>query len=596
MRPSTRHDWLAAVALLAGLAAAWALPPATTGDSAARAIAALAIGALLALAVARNPFTFAPRIRTAFGLLVAFALWYVASRLWAIDPGESMAEGAQVSAVVLLGWAAHTAVTGVGARRLLLAGIAGCALFVSARPGWEFLQHGAPQTREAGELGYWNASAIVALMLVPVAVAIAGSARRRLILAALVLLPIASVAAVSAASRGALVALVVALLFQAVLDPDYRGGLPRALVAGGCVGLIVAGLAVDEVPAAVAVLVPTVLAGVGFAVIRARRLRRAARAPLQDAAELTPPVQRRRGVQLAGAGIVVLLAVLLVALVVDAGNGRLPDRSANESARLTSTDDGLRTAWWQEGIDIWQSAPLVGVGGGGYALEVGERPAHVHSLPVEVLLETGLVGAALLLAASIQFLRVLRRGERTVERALGGAIAALVLAQALIDWSLSYPQIAALVALAVPLALQSPPDPSVERVPATRALAAVTMLGALAAATLVAFVPAVASLLADQATEDLDHQRPAAAAKLYAQSLQLVPSLDTLTLQVVALDQAGQHAAARQALRDHEQVWSVRRDGLELARDVLGDDRELAPMINRRIEQLDADARIRDLS
>ncbi|MCB0880046.1 MAG: hypothetical protein KDC46_13830, partial [Thermoleophilia bacterium] len=105
-----------------------------------------------------------------------------------------------------------------------------------------------------------------------------------------------------------------------------------------------------------------------------------------------------------------------------------------------------------------------GQGGGAFgALHVeayGTNLDHVHSMPLEVLIETGIVGITLLAAGSILLLRVLRQGRRSTERALAGAISTLILVQATIDWTLSLPQLVMLLAIAGPIALTSPPDPA----------------------------------------------------------------------------------------------------------------------------------------
>ncbi|MEO6867881.1 MAG: O-antigen ligase family protein [Gaiellales bacterium] len=640
MRTSTRQDWLAAAALLAGLLACFVVPPATTGSSAARAVAAMAIAALIALAVGRTPFSFAPHVRTAFVLLVSLSLWYVATRAWAVYPAGSMVESSRVSAFVLMAWAAHTTVVGDGARRLLLAGVGIAAFFICLPDLVDVLRDGAPAARVPGELGYWNASAIAALVLVPIAVTLAGSAKRRLIALAALLIPIAGITAVATASRGALVALVVALLFQALLDPDYRGGLPRALVAVLALAMVIAGLAIDGMPVYVSLLAPALVAGGGFALIRARRThveRRRLRAleggaqAVDAAATLDEtPVRRRRisPTTLMGAAIVATLGVLLIALVVSANDDRLPDRiggtgsdtaepaAANDSVeRLTSTDDSRRFVWWQEGVQMWKRAPLHGRGGGAFgALHVdapGDTADHVHSMPLEVLLETGLIGLALLVGAAITFMRVLRRGRRTPERALGGAIAALLITQSLVDWTLSFPQLMAMLAIAGPLALQLPPKPDeLQAPPAAKTaptrgtlptseaslVAPLAMLVSLAIATLVAFTPMLATLLADQGAARLDDGQPHRAANLFAQSEQLVPSMETLTLQVISLQSAGQAAEAKRVLRDRQQVWFEQLDGLLLAQSVLGEDPELGPRIERRLAEMqrDRDTRFSD--
>lgn len=604
MRVSTRQDWLAAIAVLAALAAVFAIPAATTGASFARAVAAMGVAALIAMAVARAPFTFAVRVRTGFVLLVALALWYAATRLWAVEPAGSMYESARVSAFVLLAWAVHTCVVGTAARRALLGGLAVAAFVVSAPALWDALRDGAPTERVPGELGYWNATAIVALVLVPVAVALAGTGRRPLIALGAALIPVAGVAAVASASRGALAALAVALLVQALLDPDYRGGLPRALVAALSLGLVIVGLAIDGMSVAVALVGPALVAAGGFGLIRARRVRRErARLAAVDADAAAPPAERakrspflRLGVQAVGALLVLSLAGLLVALVMDANDGELPGRgeSSSDVTRLASTDDSQRLDWYREGLALWADAPIIGNGGGAFgALHVegrGTNLEHVHSFPIEVLLETGLVGALLLVVATIMLLRVLRQGRRSTERALAGAIAAMVLLQGTIDWTLSLPQVVVLLAIAGPIALVRPPDPEDATAPTAPqhvpTWAALTMLGALAVATTVALTPVLASLLADQGSRAFDEGQPRRAAELFGQSLTLVPELDTLSLQVISLQAAGESEAARDLLRENDAVWLHRLDGLLLAEPLLADDPELGDDIERRIDKL----------
>jgi hypothetical protein len=618
MRTSTRQDWLAAAAVSAGLVGAYAVTPATTGPSSARAVASLAIGALIALAVARAPFTFAPRIRTGFVLLVLLALWYVATRAWAADPAGSMVESSRVSAFVLVAWASHTAVVGTAARRALLAAIGACALYVAWPAVSDLLHHGAPTVRATGRLGYWNATAIASLALVPLAAALAGTARTVLIAASALLIPVAGIAAVASASRGALIALLVGLLVQALLEPDYRGGLPRAVVSVVSLAIVVVGLTVDHVPEWIVIGLAVSVAAAGFGLIRPRRTHR------DEAVEPVPvPIARSgedavahdgigrhrppRATRKVGIAIVAALALLLVGLVVSANREQI--RSVRDSStgapapaaeRLASTDDSMRLDWWALGIDIWERNPLVGEGGGAFALErYADRrptPSHVHSMPLEVLLETGLVGFVLLVAASLQFLRVLRRGRRTPDRAVAGAIAALLIAQSLVDWTLSFPQVIALLAIAAPLAVQPPPEPA-EAAVQERQLppwAAGAMLASLAAATVVALVPALAALLADQGVRRLDAGEPVRATKLFDQSRQLVPSLETLSLQAISLQASDDAERARELLRENEQVWLTTQDGLELGQELLADDPVYGPRIDRalaRIEHEHATAR-----
>jgi hypothetical protein len=616
MRASTRQDWLAAAAVLAALAAVFVIPAATTGTSMARAVAAMAIGALVALAVARAPFTFALRVRSGIVLLVALSLWYVLTRLWAVDPGGSMYVGSRLCAFVLLAWAVHTCVLGTAPRRALLGGIAAVALYVSAGPLWDAITEGAPDERLHGLLGYWNATAIVAVILVPTAVALAGTGNRRLIALAGILIPIAGVAEATFASRGALVALLFALLVQAALDPDHRGGLPRALVAGAAFALTLLALSIDGVPVVVALASPALVAIGGFGLVRARRVRReqvALTVVEQPDAATTAPGSASPGevgahrprrpwlVRLVGAVLVLCLVSLLAALVLDSGDADAPPvpegapaaQDSGDLTRLTSTDDSERLTWYGEALDMWRDRPVIGQGGDAFdTLRVdipGLYVQHVHSMPIEVLLEAGIVGALLLAVATVLLLRVLRQGRRSTERALAAAICALILTQSLIDWTLSLPQILAVLAIAGPIALASPPaddDLPAREQAQVPTWAAITMLATLALATTLALTPMLATLLADQAARRIDDGELQEAADLAAQSVQLVPALDTLTLQVISLQGLGEEEAARDALEANEQVWLHRMDGLALAAPLFEGDAERSAEIARRTEQL----------
>lgn len=70
----------------------------------------------------------------------------------------------------------------------------------------------------------------------------------------------------------------------------------------------------------------------------------------------------------------------------------------------------LRLDNWRSALWVWSTAPVVGVGPGGFAqaaqavpFEVGNRPRHAHSLPLEWLAELGPAGllASLMLAVAL---------------------------------------------------------------------------------------------------------------------------------------------------------------------------------------------------
>ncbi len=76
----------------------------------------------------------------------------------------------------------------------------------------------------------------------------------------------------------------------------------------------------------------------------------------------------------------------------------------------------LRLDNWQTAIWVWSTAPAAGVGIGGFAqaaqavpFEVGNRPRHAHSLPLEWLAELGPVGFFVVVFGYLALWRLLRR-------------------------------------------------------------------------------------------------------------------------------------------------------------------------------------------
>jgi len=102
----------------------------------------------------------------------------------------------------------------------------------------------------------------------------------------------------------------------------------------------------------------------------------------------------------------VVLLLVPVLVVVIAGRG---DVMELEPVQLRL--DNWRTAVW-----VWSTAPAAGVGIGGFAqaaqavpFEVGNRPRHAHSLPLEWLAELGPIGLLVGFLAGLALWRLLRR-------------------------------------------------------------------------------------------------------------------------------------------------------------------------------------------
>jgi hypothetical protein len=127
--------------------------------------------------------------------------------------------------------------------------------------------------------------------------------------------------------------------------------------------------------------------------------------------------------------VTVLLAVALVGVVV----------VRDDVARLEPV--ALRADNWRSATWLWSTAPAAGAGFASFAqatqatpLEVGNRPAHAHSLPLECLAELGPVGLVFWVVAAVGLLRlvwVLR------SRAAAVAVAVMVVPlHNLVDFSL----------------------------------------------------------------------------------------------------------------------------------------------------------------
>jgi len=142
---------------------------------------------------------------------------------------------------------------------------------------------------------------------------------------------------------------------------------------------------------------------------------------------LIPILFTRRRV---AAGIVVAgLVIGIVAVVVVR-----PDVASLEPV-------SLRLDNWSTGVWLWATSPASGVGVASFAqasqanpLEVGNRPAHAHSLPVEVLAElgpAGLVGVAILGVWLALLIRRLWKNNRSLAVAV-----AVVPIHNLVDFSI----------------------------------------------------------------------------------------------------------------------------------------------------------------
>jgi hypothetical protein len=501
------------------------------------------------------------------GLLLGLAAWAGLSIVWSVAPDRSWAEvdrtllfTAFLVAGLLVG------ARGNGAYRLAVAALVGAlgaavvwALAGKAIPG--LFADGARAARLRDPVGYWNALALVADMLLVLALTFAASSRVAAARLGGAVLAYASVIAILlAASRAGVAAAVLGLVLWLWLRRDRVEAALLALVAG-VPGLLVAGWAFTR-PALVedgasrsdrvadgALFGLLVLVGACLVALGAREL---ARRPLA--------AERRARVARLLRGLAIAAAVAgLVAVV--AGAGRIADefRGAevrNDPSRFASLSSNNREAWWREAREIFQAKPVGGAGANTFEIarkryrESASAVTQPHSVPLQFLAGTGLVGLALFLAlvgaggaTAVGAVRRAEGAERDAAAALA-VVPALWLAHALVDYDWDFVEVTgpALFALGVLAAAGRPARTG--RYP----LAAVGVAAIAVAAAASVVTPWLAERQVREVSARIDRGDidGAAAAADRARSLDPL-SLEPLFAQALVHEAAGRDTAAHAA-------------------------------------------------
>lgn len=488
------------------------------------AFLALALGAPAAAALALSTHRAAVwrwwGTRAALAGAGGLALWSAASIAWAAAPDLAWIDANRA----LISLAALVVGIGVGvavphASRALglgitAAGMVPLAVALGAKVFPAVLGGDRDLARLSAPVGYWNAVALIAVMVLPGLLWLATSpARPRpgpwlagagIALAVTVL--------VLTYSRGGIFAAALAAVITLTLMPATWRGI--AALAGGLVGALLplahalgtSALSDDNVPVALREG-PGLGLGwrmlVGMAVASAV----AGLAPRLAARLVRDPGRASRAAALACAGV----AALGIAGAVATPEGRdwVGDRwaevrgeggdaVANDAGRLVNASGNQRSAWWAQAWRGFQDAPLVGHGAGGFRLvHLQERRVADDRLitdePHDTLLRTmsglGLVGLALLLALGAGVVAGVRRAliaRESPDVALPAAILAAFAMQSAVDWSWAIPALAvpAFAAAGVMLATAVPGSvPGGRRAPAALvpALAVVAVVAAASA-------------------------------------------------------------------------------------------------------------------
>ncbi len=477
------------------------------------ALLSVAVGALVAGGLGRM----LPRRDAALGiaLLLAFAVWALIATAWSVRPDRSIAWGALVAGYALTVFVAGAAARVTpSARAIAVAALIGGASVLCAAALIGRLSPDAAVTigglknaiRLRGPLDYWNALGLVAAIGALAAARQATDADRSVplrVACGAVVPPLIATLLLSQ-SRGAIVALAIGMVVVGWSSGAARLRLPLMVLlsAAASAPLAIAGTgrvvdgAVVSADGRAAVLgglvAAVVLGGVIALVIRG--------------AEQRVPWDPARTVGVLRAGVALVLVAAIVGgaayTVKEGGPGAALSSfgdsvaSVDEVApvagadRLLSVSSSNRTGWWAEAVGAWADRPLEGWGPSSFGTirkqyrQDTTEVTQPHSLPLQVLAETGVIGFALLGTALWLLVRVgvrrLRRmreegvdpRELALQATLLGAVAAW-LSQSAIDWhfdlpGVTIPVLAALgVAAAAPAPRSVPVEPDGRIAPAT---------------------------------------------------------------------------------------------------------------------------------
>jgi tetratricopeptide (TPR) repeat protein len=394
------------------------------------------------------------------GGLAAFALWLVVSMAWTETPTGTPLE-IERTLVYVAAAAALLAIVRRDEMRLLLGGVCAgatvvCAYALATRllPDHFDASSNFEPSRLSGPVGYWNGLGLVAAMSLLLALGLAARARSWAGRAgAGAAVPILIGTLYFTFSRGSWGSLAIGL---AVLLAFDRRRVQLALVAAplGAIAAVVVAVASRQkaLTDTTASLGAASHSGHGVALVVlvaclvAAAVGLAAKA-LGRARSIPDRTHRLASWAMAGLALVALVAVFVrfgspVTLARRAYHSFTspPAQVTNLNNRLFSLSSNGRIILWKASVQAFEAHPIGGIGAGAFSeywaqhQKQREQVQDAHSLYVETLAETGIIGFLLLMAALaaplVGFWRVRHRALS------GAALAAYVayLVGAGVDW------------------------------------------------------------------------------------------------------------------------------------------------------------------
>ena len=325
--------------------------------------------------------------------------------------------------------------------------------------------------RLAYPIGYWNGAAA---MLGAAAILLAyGGARapaRSLRTLATAAIPLALLGVWLTSSRGGAAAVVIAGAVLVATSPNRsRQLVPIAIGAGGAAILI---LAADQMHALTSPIVDSAkradgdrMTGIALAVVGVA----AAAAWWADGREPRVRVSRRVGVALGGlalAGVVVAVVAAHPVKKLHEFEAPPPTRAGVPVGAAGVSSNG-RWQFWGQAVDAFESAPVGGLGAGGFEEWWGRHatvPLFVrnpHSLPLQEAAELGIPGIALFLTFVGALALAARRRLGEGRAGDGGVLLAVVVAGAVgaaVDWTWEIPAVYGPAVACAALLLASAPS------------------------------------------------------------------------------------------------------------------------------------------
>lgn len=421
-------------------------------------------------------------------------------------------------------------------------------------------------------LQYWNALSLFCLLAVPIAVreAVDVVRRRRTRLAALAALCVLLLTVALTYSRGGVIATVVALAATLVLAGDrLRSLLLVAIALLGAVPPLLIGFSNFALTHNGVPLADRRHSGAGLGIVLVMSL-----AFVVAAGWLILRREPRVAASAARSRLIGLILAALLGAAVLAGVGAMAvsDRglggtishqwdsfrtvkghTQSDPGRLLSTNSSNRWVWWKEAAGAWSDRPLQGWGAGSFPVLHREYRTdqldvlQPHSVPLQWLAETGLIGALLagggLILLLVAGLGAVRRAAPGSSRGLAAALWAGALAwtvHGLYDWDWDIPgvTIPALLFLGVLAGARSPRDaarsggpPPRSRGRGVRALALAVAAVALCTAAVSAVLPSWAQTKSDASIGVLSGSASEAHLRDAAVDAELASRLDPLSIE-----------------------------------------------------------------